>query len=253
MEKLIKSLQAASEGLTPDVLNAFCKDAEESARKFREAKRLFFEDLYARQSGISKSTGAHEERLAEIRARKEQLTEDLADAYTYGETDRAHQIEKDLEDLAREEYGVAEASKHVQTVKVRGDLDLFADLLSAYREYKEYIDSMYKSLSTLINQLQTVAEHLERYGEEVRGRRSAYNNYTYNGTTDTVVEAAESIIGKIELGEDRTGFTDAHGDTRAKTIIIDGMTPSSPGYEVLSKSPGYAKWCKLLAKLDDID
>jgi len=253
MEKLIKSLQAASEGLTPDVLNAFCKDAEESAQKFREAKRLFFEDLHARQSGVCKSTGAHEERLAEIRARKEQLTEDLADAYTYGETDRAHQIEKDLEDLAREEYGVAEASKHVQTVKVRGDLDLFADMLSAYREYKEYINSMHKSLSTLINQLQTVAERLGQYSDKMDLERDKYGRYAENNAAEGIIEAAESIIGKIELGENRTGFTDGHGEMRAKTIIINGMTPRTPGYEVLSKSPGYAKWCKLLAKLDDID
>lgn len=253
MEKLIKSLQAASEGLTPDILIAFCKDAEKSAQKFREAKRLFFEDLNTRQRGIDKSTGTQEERLAEIRARKEQLTEDLADAYTYEEIDRAHQIEKDLEDLAREEYGVAEASKHVQKVKVRGNLELFANMLSAYREYMGHIGLVYKSLSAMINQLQTVAERLGQYSDKMDLERKRYGRYAENDAAEGIIEAAESIIGKIELGENRTGFTDAHGDTRAKTIIINGMTPRSPGYEILSKSPGYAKWCELLAKLDDID
>ena len=246
LKAAIEQLQATTAALTPELLDAICRNAEQSRARFETALIRFNEDREDRQSGARSGAAQRSLRLQEIDKRKADLTDAIGDAYSEQQIEKAHELEAELEELAREEYGVKEAAKHVQAVKVRGDLGLFAELKDAYDKKTAEEAAVYEGLEQLRHELRKLEILLGNYALKARDLSSAYSSL--NGPAEEqMVEAAESILGPLDLSEGMEGFDNRERD--AKIAIVCKSSQSKDPAGKLKNTPAFRKWIELLKQL----
>ena len=246
LKTAIEKLQAAAAVLTPELLDAIGKGARESRVQYEEALLRFTDDREDRQSGARSGAAMRARRLQEIEKQKADLTDAIGDAYSEQQIEKAHALEGELEDLAREEYGVKEAAKHVGTVKVRGDLGLFADLKAAYDRKTAEEQAALQILEQLRSELRKLEVLVRNYKEKAADLSKAYNSL--NGPAeDQMVEAAESILGPLDLTGGLEGFDGR--EHAAKIAIVCRSSQSKDPVGKLKNAPAFKKWIELLKKL----
>lgn len=246
LKTALEKLKAAADVLTPELLDAIGKEARESRAQYEEALLRFTEDREDRQSGARSGAAMRARRLQEIEKKKADLTDAIGDAYSEKQVDKAHELEAELEELAREEYGVNEAAKHVQTVKVRGDLGLFADLKAAYDRKTAAEAETFQILEQLRSELRKLEVLVGTFTGKAANLSKAYNSV--NGPAeDQMVEAAESILGPLNLTGGLDGFTGR--EHAAKIAIVCRSSQQKDPAGKLKNTPAFRKWIELLKKL----
>lgn len=246
LKAAIKQLQATTAALTPDLLDEICRNAEQSRARFETALIHFTDDREDRQSGTRSGAAQRAHRLQEIDKRKADLTDAIGDAYSEQQIEKARELEAELEELAREEYGVKEAAKHVQAVKVRGDLGLFAELKAAYDQKKAEEAAAYEGLEQLRYELRKLEILIGNYALKAKNFSSAYS--PRNGPAEEqMVKAAESIIGTLDLSGGLEGFDGREGYAKIAIVCNSSQTKDPAGK--LKNTPAFLKWLELLKQL----
>ena len=243
LKATIEQLQATTAALTPELLDAICRNAAQSRARFETALIRFNEDREDRQSGARSGAAQRSLRLQEIDKRKADLTDAIGDAYSEQQLEKAHELEAELEELAREEYGVKEAAKHVRAIKVRGDLGLFADLRVAYENKKAEEEAAYLALLDLSSELKKLGEIVSSYEKKAAAGSRAYS-VVKGPAEDDMVEAAESILGPLDLSGGLEGFDKREHD--AKIAIVCNSSLSKDPAGKLKSTPAFKKWIDLL-------
>lgn len=246
LKTAIEKLKAAAAVLTPELLDAIGKEAMERRAEYEEALHRFTEDREDRQSGARSGAVQRDRHLQEISKRKADLTDAIGDAYSEKQVDIAHELEAELEELAREEYGVKEAAKHVQSVKVRGDLGLFAELKAAYDRKTATEAETFQSFEQLRSELRKLEILVGTFTGKAADLSKAYDSV--NGPAeDQMVEAAESILGPLDLTGGLEGFTGR--EQAAKVAIVCRSSQQKEPVGKLKNTPAFRKWIELLKKL----
>ena len=249
LKAAIEQLQATAAALTPELLDAICRNAEQSRTRFEKALIRFNEAREARQRRARSGAAQSSLRLQELDKRKADLTDAIGNAYSEQQIEKAHELEAELEELAREEYGVKEAATHVQAVKVRGDLGLFAELKDAYDKKRAEEAAVNEDLEQLRKELRTLEGLISSYSLRAKDLTRAYT-LADNPADEQMVEAAESIIGPLDLSGGMEGFGEgAAAEKRAKIAVVCRSSQNKEPAGKLKNTPAFRKWIELLKQL----
>lgn len=247
-EAAIKKLQAAAAALSPGLLDAICREADESTARFEVARENYVGDYEERQNGVESGISNRSNRLLLIEERKASLTDKIGTAYSTQQIEEAHKLEEELERLSVEEYGVREALNHVNTVKVQGDLSLFSKLYVSYQKKRVADSEAAQDLEMLRAELRKLFSILDSYENNIRIRAKQYSGVA--GTPESqMVEAAERIIGPLDLSGGMEGFNNR--ENAAKIAIICHSSKSKAPSGKLKDSPAFLKWISLLEKIEN--
>ncbi|MEL4106843.1 hypothetical protein AAFA46_08425 [Oscillospiraceae bacterium WX1] len=224
-------LKNAAAGFTEDLLTRICEPATTGAKDFATARERFERDLALRRNGIGQSVGSTDARRQEIQRRKTELTDQIGVAYSGADVSTAQKIEAELEDLSREEYGLQSRIGLMKDVKVRGDRDLFEDMLATYTTRLRTSDEAVAALEELARIAEDQEKLLHDFAQLARERVHGFSTVPGSPADNTMVAAAEAMVGNLDMTGNNAG-----GPERAKIRLVRGHSAG------IDNTPGFKIW-----------